>query len=933
MNCYGVATTPDPTHKWLCDPCVVRDTRLRDPPPTCALCPQPGGAFKATTCRPPRWAHVCCALWVPDVGFKNPARLSGVCLRQVSKARQGLVCYICRRRDLPVNAPIQCAGGRGKCTRAFHPLCARSIGRVMREVVSLVDGFGVRLRSPGQSELPPTPLLLGLRGAPTAPSSSGSLTPKKEESKDERDGRSRGGRPGCLTTHNGTNGTKTNATAIVAATATPKSPLAGKGPRTMPRHLAIKAPPKRTKGTPKSPPGFLDVAFHGTSCGKGTFLQCFCAMHGKSGLGVPRGWRVRMLNVSGGGKAEGLGNDQGPKPGKKGEREVEGTELDESGERGKVELETVTRMEKQQQIQQPIIHIDAITNAATAPATTTTVTTSFPPTNTAVPMDHVTTDVGRGVMCEVVDLGQGHHGDRDRDRADTEVPITPSRGRAKCRLFIWSESAAQPTDLEGGSGATTNHNHNDDTNTNTNTGYTLDKNGVVAVSRLDIHPWMPPTRTTSAAPVTLPYDILTEATHPDHAVSGNHNDQHLNNSDYHNERRGGPSHRGDDESLDVGPLDLECGRTRLFDKRYLRGARAPDASVIMQTKRQYMKATAYAVTGRRSRPLPVQANGKRFSMLDESSLLLRGSGMDARVWRALMGVNAPAPEEGVEGGGGGEKTATDVDMDLSYADVGVDVAPLRGSPGIIISSSSSCPSSSHWAVPPPRPLSTFFRVSRGVEICSCAAKYTLMHTTLRHRVVAGKSAIHGLGAFARVPHAAGDMVVEYVGELLRQPVADIREGRVYNDLVGAGTYVFGLGANCVDATARGNLAHLLNHSCDPNCFSRTLTLPVAGREDGRDMDRIHHSQEKTRDHVVIFAKRAVAPGEELTYDYRFCGDDVLKCNCGAATCRGHVNNPPMRAVMDFTVSGSDLSVLRDAEDDRLERMERLARSRDRGDSV
>jgi hypothetical protein len=35
-------------------------------------------------------------------------------------------------------------------------------------------------------------------------------------------------------------------------------------------------------------------------------------------------------------------------------------------------------------------------------------------------------------------------------------------------------------------------------------------------------------------------------------------------------------------------------------------------------------------------------------------------------------------------------------------------------------------------------------------------------------------------------------------------------------------------------------------------------------------------------------------GEELTYDYRFMGEEQLRCNCGAATCRGMVNQPPRR---------------------------------------
>jgi hypothetical protein len=37
---------------------------------------------------------------------------------------------------------------------------------------------------------------------------------------------------------------------------------------------------------------------------------------------------------------------------------------------------------------------------------------------------------------------------------------------------------------------------------------------------------------------------------------------------------------------------------------------------------------------------------------------------------------------------------------------------------------------------------------------------------------------------------------------------------------------------------------------------------------------------------------AVQVGEELTYDYRFCGEEQLPCNCGAAACRGRVNEKP-----------------------------------------
>lgn len=33
-------------------------------------------------------------------------------------------------------------------------------------------------------------------------------------------------------------------------------------------------------------------------------------------------------------------------------------------------------------------------------------------------------------------------------------------------------------------------------------------------------------------------------------------------------------------------------------------------------------------------------------------------------------------------------------------------------------------------------------------------------------------------------------------------------------------------------------------------------------------------------------------GEELTYNYRFCGKEQLRCNCGAPACTGLVNEKP-----------------------------------------
>ena len=41
---------------------------------------------------------------------------------------------------------------------------------------------------------------------------------------------------------------------------------------------------------------------------------------------------------------------------------------------------------------------------------------------------------------------------------------------------------------------------------------------------------------------------------------------------------------------------------------------------------------------------------------------------------------------------------------------------------------------------------------------------------------------------------------------------------------------------------------------------------------------------------MLYTKRDVAAGEELSYDYKFeLEDEKIPCDCGAATCRGSLN--------------------------------------------
>lgn len=57
--------------------------------------------------------------------------------------------------------------------------------------------------------------------------------------------------------------------------------------------------------------------------------------------------------------------------------------------------------------------------------------------------------------------------------------------------------------------------------------------------------------------------------------------------------------------------------------------------------------------------------------------------------------------------------------------------------------------------------------------------------------------------------------------------------------------------------AQGGMARFINHSCDPNCHTKTVTI---------DGDK----------HIIIYSKRRIERGEELTYNYKVLRDSHLQ---------------------------------------------------------
>lgn len=121
----------------------------------------------------------------------------------------------------------------------------------------------------------------------------------------------------------------------------------------------------------------------------------------------------------------------------------------------------------------------------------------------------------------------------------------------------------------------------------------------------------------------------------------------------------------------------------------------------------------------------------------------------------------------------------------------------------------------------------------------------------------------------------GHYVVEYAGEVVDEYEMKVRmeAARQRNE---PHFYMMEMAPGLIiDARPKGNIARLLNSSCDPNCETQKWHDAATGEI-----------------RVGIFTLRDVAPGEELVYDYHFqqlFGQDAggeYQCRCGAAKCRG-----------------------------------------------
>lgn len=126
------------------------------------------------------------------------------------------------------------------------------------------------------------------------------------------------------------------------------------------------------------------------------------------------------------------------------------------------------------------------------------------------------------------------------------------------------------------------------------------------------------------------------------------------------------------------------------------------------------------------------------------------------------------------------------------------------------------------------------------------------HTSRSLRV---KRATAGLGLFTEKPIEKGGFIIEYTGEILTRLEADARGGK----------YLFETSAQrFIDGRSRSNTARYINHSCTPNC----------------EIDI-------RRGRILVFSKRKIVAGEELTYDYEeeYFNEYIKPHGCRCRTCK------------------------------------------------
>ncbi|XP_049607902.1 histone-lysine N-methyltransferase EHMT2 isoform X1 [Syngnathus scovelli] len=156
--------------------------------------------------------------------------------------------------------------------------------------------------------------------------------------------------------------------------------------------------------------------------------------------------------------------------------------------------------------------------------------------------------------------------------------------------------------------------------------------------------------------------------------------------------------------------------------------------------------------------------------------------------------------------------------------------------------------------------------------CSChrTCKNRVVQAGIKVRLQLYRTEKMGWGVRALQDIPQGSFICEYVGELISDAEADVREDDSYLfDLDNKDGEVY-----CIDARYYGNISRFINHLCDPNL------IPVR-------VFMLHQDLRFPR--IAFFSSRDIHSGQELGFDYgdRFWDikSKYFTCQCGSEKCK------------------------------------------------
>uniref|UniRef100_A0A669BQ67 Euchromatic histone-lysine N-methyltransferase 2 n=1 Tax=Oreochromis niloticus TaxID=8128 RepID=A0A669BQ67_ORENI len=156
--------------------------------------------------------------------------------------------------------------------------------------------------------------------------------------------------------------------------------------------------------------------------------------------------------------------------------------------------------------------------------------------------------------------------------------------------------------------------------------------------------------------------------------------------------------------------------------------------------------------------------------------------------------------------------------------------------------------------------------------CSCyrTCKNRVVQAGIKVRLQLYRTEKMGWGVRALQDIPQGSFICEYVGELISDAEADVREDDSYLfDLDNKDGEVY-----CIDARYYGNISRFINHLCDPNL------IPVR-------VFMLHQDLRFPR--IAFFSSRDILSGQELGFDYgdRFWDikSKYFTCQCGSEKCK------------------------------------------------